>query len=150
MKKSKQWEAILWSIALPGFSQLLNRAYIKGLVLLLLEFVINVNANLNVVIMASFHGKISEAISQTNFQWLLFYPCIYLFAIWDAYRSVGGGDTAFSFLPFVFSAFLGTIGVIYSPTFRPFDITLGPIFLPILCLIIGAGIGWITKLAITR
>ncbi len=27
-------EAILWSIALPGFSQLLNRKFVKGIVFL--------------------------------------------------------------------------------------------------------------------
>jgi hypothetical protein len=64
----------------------------------------------------------------------MFYPCIYLFAMWDAYRDAGGGKSPFSFLPFVFSAYIGTIGVIYSNSLKFMDVLLGPVFLSILFL----------------
>lgn len=51
-------EVLLWSIALPGFGQLLNRKYIKGILLIVLEVMINVMARLNVAIVHSFHGDI--------------------------------------------------------------------------------------------
>ena len=143
-------EKILWSIALPGFAQFLNGKLIKGIVIVFLEFLINVQANLNAAIIPSFHGDILNAIELVNYQWLMFYPCIYMFAMWDAYRDAGGGRGSFSYLPFVFSAFFGTIGVIYSSSFELFGFLWGPIFLPILFLFIGVGIGWIIKLSIIK
>ena len=72
-------EALMWSIALPGFGQYLNGKYFKGTVLLILEFVVNVQAKFNEIIILSFHGDIENAIVQTNYQWLMFYPCLYFF-----------------------------------------------------------------------
>jgi hypothetical protein len=150
MEKGKINEVLLWSIALPGFGQFLNRKYIKGIVLILLEFFINIKSHLNIVIISSFHGDIIQAITETNYQWLLFYPCVYLFGIWDAYRDAGGGKEPFSYLPFVFSAYLGTIGVIYSSTLRVMDILLGPIWLSILFLLLGYSIGSMIKYFILK
>jgi len=76
MERSNQWERILWSIAFPGFAQFLNGQIIKGIVFMILEIGINVNSHLNLAIMASFRGEIDQAIQQTDYQWLLFYPCI--------------------------------------------------------------------------
>lgn len=75
----------------PGFAQFLNGRLIKGIVLIFLEFVINIQSNMNQAIMNSFHGDIHSAIQITEYQWLLFYPCVYLFAIWDGYKDAGGG-----------------------------------------------------------
>src|SRR5690625_6642183 len=78
--KSNSLEVLLWSIALPGFGQLLNRKYIKGILLVALEFAVNILGNLNTAIVLSFHGQIQEAIHQTNYLWFMFYPCLYFFA----------------------------------------------------------------------
>ncbi|WP_249872473.1 hypothetical protein [Oceanobacillus saliphilus] len=150
MGRSNPSEKILWSIALPGFGQFLNGKLVKGIVLIFLEFLINVQANLNAVIIPSFHGDIQTAIHLTNYQWLMFYPCIYMFAIWDAYRDAGGGSGSFSYLPFVISAFFGTIGVIYSSSFKLFGFLWGPIFLPILLLIVGVGVGHLVRLILLK
>jgi hypothetical protein len=81
MEKHHRIEVLLWSIALPGFGLIiLNGKFLKGLLLIGLEILINVQSNLNEVIISSFHGHITEAIFNTNYQWLLFYPCIYMFA----------------------------------------------------------------------
>jgi hypothetical protein len=77
-------EKLLWSIALPGFGQLLNHKYIKGILLITLEFLVNVLSNFNKAIILSFQGDILSAIKITNYQWLMFYPCLYFFAMWDA------------------------------------------------------------------
>ncbi|WP_096199711.1 hypothetical protein [Bacillus sp. FJAT-45350] len=143
-------EKLLWSIALPGFAQFLNGELFKGVMFIFLEFLINVQANLNLIIIPSFHGDTQRAVELANYQWLMFYPCIYTFAIWDAYRDAGGVSNPYAYLPFVFSAFIGTIGVIYSSTLRIFGLLLGPIFLPIIFLIIGAFIGWIIKIIVIR
>jgi hypothetical protein len=137
----KRIETLLWNIAFPGFGQFLNGKIIKGTILIALEFWINVQANMNQAIVSSFHGDIQAAIQITDYQWLLFYPCVYLFAMWDAYKDAGGGVAPFSYLPFVFSAFLGTIGVIYSDVLNIRGIILGPIFLPILFLLLGVMLG---------
>jgi hypothetical protein len=105
-------EALFWSIALPGFGQFLNGKYIKGVILIFLEFLVNDQANFNEVIILSFHGEIEKAIIQADYQWLMFYPCLYFFAIWDAFKDAGGGKERYSFLPFVLSAYFVTVGCI--------------------------------------
>ncbi|GGB41966.1 hypothetical protein F3157_15900 [Virgibacillus dakarensis] len=143
--RSKRSEMLLWSIAFPGFGQLLNAHYIKGLSLIALEFIVNVQGNFNTIIVLSYHGKIQEAIEQTNYQWLMFYPCLYFFAIWDAYRGVGGGTKPYSFMPFVFSAYFVTLGLIFSPKLTLFGVLIGPMWLPILFLPIGIVVGFIIQ-----
>lgn len=149
-KKSKHIESLMWSIALPGLGQLLNRKYLKGIVFIFLEFLINIHSNLNFVIVLSFHGEMQRAIQETNYGWLMFYPCIYLFAIWDAYKDAGGGLAPFSFLPFIISAMLCTIGVIYSPLLTIFGVLLGPVFLPILFILLGIGFGILLRKIIIK
>lgn len=138
-------EKLFWSIALPGFGQILNGKLIKGFVLIFLEFLINVQANFNQVIMLSFNGDIVSAIEQTNYKWLMFYPCLYFFAMWDAFKDAGGGKAPYSFLPFVFGAYFVTIGLIYSKSIKLFDVLLGPVWLPIIFVIPGFLIGWLLQ-----
>lgn len=141
MNNDNHIEKILWSIAFPGFGQILNGKFYKGALFIALEVLINVKANLNEVIVLSFNGNIERAVKQTNYQWLMFYPCIYVFAIWDAYRDSNVQRTLYAFLPFVLSAYLGTIGVVYSSVIKINGFLLGPIWLPIICLILGALLG---------
>jgi hypothetical protein len=138
-----QIEKLLWSIALPGFAQLLNQKYIKGITFIILEFIVNVESNFNLAIMFSFHGDIITAIEQTNYQWLMFYPCLYFFAMWDAIKDAKGNNPPFSFLPFVFAAYFVTVGIIYSSKIKIFGILLGPVFLPILFTIPGLLTGFL-------
>ncbi|WP_226577956.1 hypothetical protein [Halobacillus litoralis] len=145
-KKSKKLEVLLWSIALPGFGQLLNGKYIKGILLVGLEIFINVMGNFNKIIVLSFNLKIEEAIAETNYMWLMFYPCLYFFSIWDAYKDAGGGqDKSFAYLPLVFSSYFVTIGLIFSSEFTLFGYLIGPVWLPILFLPLGLGIGVIIR-----
>ena len=96
MNKSA-FEKLMWSIALPGFGQYLNGKYFKETVLLILEFLINVQANFNQVILLSFHEEIGDAIKHVDYQWLMFYPCLYFFAMWDAVKDAGGGKRLWFF-----------------------------------------------------
>ncbi|MGE7664932.1 hypothetical protein ACQKMN_04390 [Ureibacillus composti] len=146
MKNAK--EILLWSIALPGFGQLLNGKYVKGITLILLEFLINVCGLINEVIMYSFHGNIGKAIETANYQWIMFYPCLYFFAMWDAYRDAGGGKKSFASLPFVFAAYTMTVGVIFSSKITFFGILLGPIWLPLLSIIPGVLIGYLIQIVL--
>ncbi|MFJ8234282.1 hypothetical protein ACIQ34_00915 [Ureibacillus sp. NPDC094379] len=146
MKNAK--EILLWSIALPGFGQLLNGKYVKGITLILLEFLINVCGLVNEVIMYSFLGEIGKAIETANYQWIMFYPCLYFFAMWDAYKDAGGGKKLFASLPFVFAAYTMTIGVIFSSKFTIFGVILGPIWLPLLSIIPGVLIGYLLQMVL--
>jgi hypothetical protein len=109
-------EKLLWSIALPGFGQLLNGKFFKGTLFIFLEFLINVQANFNEVIILTFHGQIKEAIQQTNYQWL----CGKHGKMQVEVKNI------FLFLPFVFSAYFVTIGCMYSPNVKLFGVLLGP------------------------
>lgn len=139
------FEKLIWSIALPGFGQYLNGEYFKGTIFLVLEFLINIQSNFNQVILMSFHWEIIEAIKHTNYQWLMFYPCLYFFSMWDAVKDAGGGKDLTSFFPYVFTAFLVTIGLIFSPNLKIFGVLLGPVWLPILFVLPGIAFGIIFK-----
>jgi TM2 domain-containing membrane protein YozV len=143
-------EKVLWSIAIPGFGQFLNKKYIKGIALILLEFIINVKANINTLIVLSFYGQTELAVQQADYQWLMFYPCVYIYSIWDAYRDSRENVPSLLSIPFATSAYVETIGVIYSKTFRINGVLLGPIFLPMICIFLGLGLGFIIRSLITK
>ncbi|MGP4107851.1 hypothetical protein [Virgibacillus sp. L01] len=138
-------EKLLWSAALPGFGQFLNRKLFKGTVLLILEFLVNVQANFNEVIILSFQGNIQQSIEQTDYGWLMFYPCLYFFAMWDAWKDAGGGKDRYSFLPFVFAAYSVTTGLVLCQTLTLFGVLFGPVWLPMLFVIPGVIIGLIIR-----
>lgn len=142
-------EKLLWSIALPGLGQLLNGKYVKGITFILLEIIINVQSKFNEIIRLSFNGEIEKAIEYANYEWLLFYPCLYFFAMWDAFKDGGGGKDPYSFLPFVFAAYSVTVGTIYSAKASLFGVLLGPVWFPIICVVPGLIIGFILKALLT-
>ena len=138
-------ETLLWSIALPGFGQLLNGKYLKGILFIILEFTINVQSHFNELILFSFNGDIEKAVEHTEYQWLMFYPCVYFFAMWDAFKDAGGGKEPYSFLPFVFSAYSVTAGLMFSAKVKILGILLGTVWFPMLCVIPGVIIGLLLK-----
>ncbi len=141
----KAIERIFWSIALPGFGQLLNKQYLKGLTFIFLEFLVNTCANFNEGIMLSFLGETERALTSINYGWLMFYPCLYFFAMWDAFKEAGGGKAPYSFLPFAFCAYSVTVGLMVSPKATFFGVTFGPVFFPMMCVIPGLIIGFILR-----
>ncbi|WP_312472832.1 hypothetical protein [Neobacillus sp.] len=149
MKKMSRLEAVLWNIAFPGFSQLLTGHYIKGVLFVVLEFIMNVKSRFNQAIMFSFLGEIERAEAVTNYQWLLFYPCVYMFSLWDGYRTAMPEDEKYSYLPFVFGAYFVTVGLILSRKVIIFDLYFGPVFLPMLFLIPGLLIGLLIKFSLS-
>ncbi|MDR3563251.1 MAG: hypothetical protein P4N59_17715 [Negativicutes bacterium] len=77
----------LWSAAFPGFGHLILGNFIKGFLLVLWEIVVNTQSHLNVLILHTFTGRFTEALAVINPRWLMFYIPVYLFTIWDSYRS---------------------------------------------------------------
>ncbi|HZG77921.1 MAG TPA: hypothetical protein VEZ72_18865 [Paenibacillus sp.] len=76
-----------WSAAFPGFGHLLLSKYVRGYLLFVWEVVVNLNSNLNLAMVYSFHGKIGLAADVLNTRWLLAYIPVYIFGIWDSYRT---------------------------------------------------------------
>ncbi|WP_210366267.1 hypothetical protein [Bacillus sp. REN3] len=143
-------EAIMWSIALPGFAQLLTGNLIKGVFFVGLEILVNVMGSFNKAIMYSFLGETKRAMEVIDYQWLMFYPCLYMFVMWDAYRSAMPDTEKLSFLPFAFSAYFVTLGLMYSPIVKILGLFPGPVFLPMLFVIPGLLSGYIIRKILLR
>ena len=143
--KLTKLEAVMWSIALPGFAQLLTGNLVKGILFVSLEFIVNVFSNFNKGIMYSFLGETEMALQVMDLQWLMFYPCLYMFAMWDAYREVMPEGEKLTFLPFVFSAYFVTVGLMYSPKVSLFGVFPGPVFLPMIFVIPGVTTGFLIR-----
>lgn len=139
--------AALWSVAIPGFGQLYVGDYLIGVLLVVSELIINVKAGLNLSILYSFRGQLQNASDVANFQWILFYPCLYTYSIWQAYNKAMEINHGLSHVEedkiltntqyngfFLGSAMGGTLGVIYS-------YGIGPIFCGILGGVIGGLLG---------
>ncbi|GAB6890754.1 hypothetical protein JCM14450A_17600 [Geobacillus stearothermophilus] len=115
-----------------------------------LEFVINTQSHFNEAIRLSFLGRTDEAARIVDIGWLMFYPCLYFFAMWDAFKDAGGGQTPYSFLPFVVSAYFVTVGLMYSSHVTIGGVFFGPIWLPILSVIPGLSIGWLLQFLLLK
>jgi len=76
-----------WSAAFPGFGHLLLSKYLRGFVLFVWEVVINIKSHVNLAMIYSFQGNIDMAKDVLNTRWLLIYIPVYIFAIWDSYRT---------------------------------------------------------------
>ncbi|WP_407690650.1 hypothetical protein [Salinibacillus xinjiangensis] len=150
MKREKKISSILWNVALPGFAQVLQKRYIVGFTFIFMEILINVFSGFNAAIRYSFLGEINKAIEVTNYQFLMFYPCLYMFALWDAYYEVDKGETPYIFLPFVFGAYFITVGLIYAEHIKVFGVVLGPVWLPMLSLLPGLLVGFLIRSIIIK
>lgn len=75
-----------WAAAFPGFPHLAMCKYITGGLLIIWEFFLNYNANINLAIMYSFTGRFEMAQQVLEVRWLLLYIPVYLFCIWDSRR----------------------------------------------------------------
>ncbi|MGM0791349.1 MAG: hypothetical protein ACQEUD_14760 [Bacillota bacterium] len=76
-----------WSAAFPGFGHLLLSKYLRGFVLFIWEVVVNIKSRINLAMIYSFQGDIEKAKDVLDTRWLLIYIPVYIFAIWDSYRT---------------------------------------------------------------
>ncbi|BDH61678.1 hypothetical protein MTP04_18080 [Lysinibacillus sp. PLM2] len=76
-----------WSAAFPGFGHLLLSKYLRGYSLFIWEILVNNMSHLNHAIMYSFTGNIEMAKEVLEPRWLLLYLPVYIFGIWDSYRT---------------------------------------------------------------
>ncbi|OLS33819.1 hypothetical protein [Bacillus sp. MRMR6] len=76
-----------WSAAFPGFGHLLLSKYLRGYALFIWEIIVNNQAHINHAMVFSFTGNIDMAKEVLEPRWMLMYIPVYIFAIWDSYRT---------------------------------------------------------------
>lgn len=76
-----------WSAAFPGFGHMLLSKYIRGYALFIWEVIVNLKAHVNLSMIYSFQGNIDMAKEVLDTRWLLMYIPVYIFGIWDSYRT---------------------------------------------------------------
>ncbi|WP_261303706.1 hypothetical protein [Paenibacillus andongensis] len=76
-----------WSAAFPGFGHLLLSKYFRGFTLIGWEMLINTQMHLNEAIVYTFTGQFDQANEVLNIRWMSLYAPVYLFAIYDTYRT---------------------------------------------------------------
>lgn len=77
----------MWSIAFPGFGHFLLNKYFRAFALFLWEIFINQVTKLNQAMVYSFTGNFEAAKDVLDLRMVLLYIPVYLFAIYDSYRT---------------------------------------------------------------
>jgi hypothetical protein len=127
--------AALFSILMPGFGQIYNGQFLKGVFFLIVEHFDNVFGHINHAIFLDFNGFHQQAIDVTNFQFMLFYPGFYVYVVWDAwYYAKPNADKSKTAIPFIIAGFLGELSAIYAPKLAIPTLTVGLVMIiPMLC-----------------
>ncbi|MCD4840222.1 hypothetical protein LRS37_15415 [Neobacillus sedimentimangrovi] len=81
------WVVAFFSFSYPGFGHLMQHRYVVAIILILWESFINRMANVNLGILYTLLGEFDKAKEVLNEPWLILYVAIYMFGIWDGYRS---------------------------------------------------------------
>lgn len=76
-----------WSLAFPGFGHFLLNKYLRGYALVVWEMLINQKIQLNLAMVYSFNGHFEAAKQVLDPRYMALYIPVYLFAIWDSYRT---------------------------------------------------------------
>ncbi len=128
--------AALFSMLMPGFGQIYNHQFFKGIIFVVLEHYDNVTGNINDAIHLDFNGMHQQAIEAANYGSLLFYPGFYAYTVWDAwYHAKTGANKTTSAIPFIIGGFVGEFGAIFSSKLPIPTLTVG--LLMIIPMIIG-------------
>jgi hypothetical protein len=107
--------AALFSMLMPGFGQIYNGQFMKGVFLLILEHFDNAFGKINEAIHLDFNGLHQQAVETANFGYLLFYPGFYAYCVWDAwYHAKPNADKTKTAIPFIIGGFLGEISTIFA------------------------------------
>ncbi|HEX9061677.1 MAG TPA: hypothetical protein VF941_15960 [Clostridia bacterium] len=76
-----------WSASFPGFGHIILGSYVKGFLLILWEIIVNTQSKVNLAILYSFIGKFDQAKSVIDKRWVFLYVPLFIYAVWDSYRS---------------------------------------------------------------
>ncbi|MEN6326509.1 MAG: hypothetical protein ABFD18_09955 [Syntrophomonas sp.] len=81
------WVMMWWAASYLGFAYVSMGSYVKGFILIFLEFFLNIQSKLNLGIYYSFTGRFERAKEVLDINWLLFYVPIYKALMWGAARN---------------------------------------------------------------
>ncbi len=95
LDKKKPWVGMAWSILTPGLGQLYGGSMIVGTFVLAWWIFICYKAEAVRALLYSFLGDFQGAAAIVDWQWSLFLPSMYAFAIYHAYVSVTENNTLF-------------------------------------------------------
>ena len=87
LQKKNPWVVAFFSFSYPGFGHLLLHRYVAGFILILWETFINGLSKLNLGILYTLIGEFDKAKEVLDDRWLILYVGIYMFGIWDGYRT---------------------------------------------------------------
>ncbi|MCH1624430.1 hypothetical protein [Fredinandcohnia quinoae] len=123
-----------WSAAFPGFGHLLLSKYLRGYALFIWEVFVNLKAHINLAMIYSFQGNIDLAKDVLDTKWLLMYIPVYLFAIWDSYRTTVDMNKVYLLADHEnhrFNSFtLGTLEINYLDKRNPIVAVMWSFFIP--------------------
>ncbi|KHD84179.1 hypothetical protein [Heyndrickxia ginsengihumi] len=118
--------AALFSLLMPGFGQIYNQQFIKGISFVIIEHFDNMFGKINKSIQLDFNGFHHQALEMINYNAMLFYPGFYMYVVWDAwYYAKDGANKTITAIPFIFGGFLGELGAIFSTKLPFASLTVG-------------------------
>ena len=123
-----------WSAAFPGFGHFLLSKYLRGALLFVWEVVVNVHLHLNQAIQYSFTGEIEKAVQVLDHQWLLLYSPVFVFGIWDSYRTANDMNNIY-LLAYQENAYfkpfrIGAIEINYLDKRNPWNAVMWTLLMP--------------------
>ncbi|WP_438444571.1 hypothetical protein [Gorillibacterium sp. sgz5001074] len=95
LDKKKPWVGMLWSALSPGLGQLYGGSTIVGTFILAWWIYICYKAQAVRALLYSFLGDFASLKDLVDWQWFLFLPSMYVFAIYQAYAAVNENNTLF-------------------------------------------------------
>jgi len=95
LDKKNPWVGMVWSVLTPGLGQLYGGSTIVGTFILAWWIFVCYKAEAVRAFLYSFLGDFSSVTANVNWQWFLFLPSIYVFAVYQAYASVIESNTLF-------------------------------------------------------
>ncbi|UJF35301.1 hypothetical protein [Paenibacillus hexagrammi] len=95
LDKKNPWVGMLWSTLSPGLGQLYGGSTIVGTFILAWWIFVCYKAVAVRTWLYSFLGDFNSAAAIVDWQWFLFLPSMYAFAIYQAYTSVNENNTLF-------------------------------------------------------
>jgi len=85
LQKINVWISVFWSLVTPGLGHLMIRNFIHGFYLMAWHIVCIYQSKLAEAVYFTVTGEFQQAIHVMNYQWTLFLPSIYCFAVCDCY-----------------------------------------------------------------
>lgn len=79
------WVAVAWSILFSGLGHLYNNKMISGFILIGWQVLIATYSGLTYALIYTLTARFELIPEVIDYQWLLFFPSIYFFSIYDAY-----------------------------------------------------------------